>query len=430
MDAIKKFFWDNNEPAALNLLVLSAFFAMFSLPGGRLLTILAFIFWIVMLVRSRSWPGIPGVGWLVFAYTAWITLALWWGPVEQINSSQLYRHLFWLNIPLVFAFLTTTERRVRMIMALAAGATVQSIRTIVDTGRSLVSMIAADVPFRSDLFMEQFVYHRALGGPDVVGKLIPEGDMQSAQALAAGLFLSIGAYQLAAPKTTGRRWALAASFLIAFAMLLTFKRLALTGVVAAALIFAVGWLFRRAPVPVAFAKASLVLSGLFFAAATFWLGAPAGWPEKIEQAAQSGGRICMWTQVTPALVKEYPFGMGYKALTPEKMQSVARHVEKDREHVHSNPLQALIDGGWPGLFLFVWLIIEHFRNHTRYIRNLDNDQKDGVTARALALASFTLVLAGFLEYQFGAGQIALLYGLLMGTAAAGAQRVQSLSVRG
>lgn len=421
MITAKKACWDKTGPLPVNLLILAAFLTGFSHPGARILTVVALIAWLAGCVRARRRPVMPMIGWLVMAYFAWITLALWWGPAENVSGSQLYKNLFWLNIPLTFALMTSTARRTRMLLAIAAGVGVQAIRTLIDAGQLLATLISRDVPFKTNLAIDQIIYHRALGGADLLGALISKGDMQSAQILAAGMFICIGAYHVVAPSTRARRWLMAVIAIVVVAMLLTFKRLAPVAVVMAALIFFTGWFMRGSSTRAAVAKTLAIVMAMAFAAGTLILGPPAGWSHKLAVAAKGGGRICMWTQVVPALVKEYPFGMGYKALTAEKMQSIARHVEKNRTHVHSNPLQALIDGGWPGLMLFLWIMIAHLRNHLRHLRSAYGVGDEWFIARALTLASLALMVAGLFEYQFGgSAQISLLYGLVMGTVAAGA----------
>lgn len=413
--------WDRNEPLSVNLFIIGAFFTAFSLPGGRILTVLALIAWLGGCVRIKSRPVMPAVGWLVLVYFAWITLALWWGPAEHIRSSQLYKNLFWLSIPLAFGLMTTTARRIRLLMALAAGSLVLALRNISDSLRLYASLIGEEVPFDIGLAAEQILHHRRLGGQDVLGQLISAGDMQHAQMLAAGLFFIAGAWALAPKESAARRWSLLGLVLMFLSMLITFKRLAVTAVVVACLAWGLLLLMRRWPLRAAATGSIVVLVVVTLLAGAFCFGPPSGWPGKIEQAAKSGGRVCMWTKVTPALVKEYPFGIGYKALTTGQMQSIARHVEKDREHVHSNLLQSLIDGGWPGLFLFLWILVEHMRNHLRHLENAHGRREEWIVARSLGLASLVLVACGLFEYQLGSGQVSLLYAGLLGAVAAGAK---------
>jgi O-antigen ligase len=75
--------------------------------------------------------------------------------------------------------------------------------------------------------------------------------------------------------------------------------------------------------------------------------------------ADKGGRMTMWLKVAPAIHKEYPWlGIGWRALTNEMMVSVAPNVERNRNHLHSNIAEILVETGIIGFTIYViWMLL-------------------------------------------------------------------------
>ena len=136
----------------------------------------------------------------------------------------------------------------------------------------------------------------------------------------------------------------------------------------------------------------------------------------------------MWTQVTPALFREHPWlGIGYRSLTNEMMRKVAPEVERNRDHLHSNLCEVLVETGLIGLGLYLLWMGAALWDAARYAWR---SRRGGiVTDRALSLALVLMFLGllgnGLVEYNFADAEIVLAYGLVMGLAAAGSRRVAS-----
>ncbi len=419
----------NYEHASFLVYVGAAFVLMFAGVGpGRGLLIISLFLLATHLVQARRLPEIPTTGWWAFAYLIWITLALYWGPTDSVHIGQYYKNLVWLNIPIAAMLVTTVERRRAVFTALTLGAVVLSFRVF----RSVMDTIweARAEGFGADLtdWTSYVLFHTQLGDENIIARLVLHGGMQDGQRLAVGLFAVIACGWLWSHRIKVRGWQTAAFVLVLLAFIFSFKRgpWVVFGIVCA--LFAIAYLLpnsllrrMRTRVGMAGLAGMIAVAGL---AGWAW-GHQQGWferlSEQVEDASAEGGRTTMWVEITPALAREYPFGMGFKALSNEMMRNVAPHVERNQTHVHSNALQSLIDGGWIGLLLFVAWMVSAFRDAIHYIRRSIPGSADRVMSVAMLLMLMTLVGMGFVEYQLGSGQMVLLYGTVMGVVAAGAR---------
>jgi O-antigen ligase len=272
---------------------------------------------------------------------------------------------------------------------------------------------------------DRVLYHVHLDGTDLISRLIDSGGMQDGQRMAVSLIAAVMTLVLTRGKMRG--WGLVAILFALAGVLLSFKRgpwvtlsiLAIMGLGIAA------W---RYPL-----RRTLFIAVM--AGALLWGGAKlmpegsakarADFQTSIHQSIPKGGRVCMWFQVTPELVKAYPWGIGYKALDGQMMRQISRRIPAHQAHVHSNPLQAAVDGGWVGLILFLTWSVYVFRDLRRYIRQTSPQSEERRLAWAVSGMFLTLFLIGFVEYQLGSGQITMMYGVLMGAAAIAARETRA-----
>ena len=417
------------EYMAFHAYVGASFVSMFAGAGpGRALLLVSLLLLAGHLIRERRLPDIPVTGWWAIAYLVWITAALFWGPLESLQSNHFYRNLVWLNIPVGAMLLVTPERRRRFFAALALGTVVLSLRVL---GSVLVTVWTA---YREGLgvdvegWVTRVFLHRQLDGTDIIGRLVVQGGMQDGQRLAIGLIV-LAACPLLWPRWGAMKGArLSTCVLAGLAFAASFKR----GPWLALLLIYLGVaLHRLASLSVLGplrnrTVGAVIAAGILAVAAGLLSGeggrsrieAASDW---IDTAAVGGGRVCMWFEVTPELARAHPFGIGFRALSNEMMRETAPHVERGQTHVHSNLLQSLIDGGWIGLLLFIGWMISAFRDLWRYRRQSPAGSADHTMARSLFLMLATLVGMGLVEYQLGSAQMVLVYGALMGCAAAGAR---------
>ncbi len=136
---------------------------------------------------------------------------------------------------------------------------------------------------------------------------------------------------------------------------------------------------------------------------------------KREFNVEGGGRLTMWFKIAPALIRENPAGIGFGCLTNEKMKQVFRRVEPNRNHLHANWAQVLVEMGWVGLGLyFLWMgkVLLSYQAWMRRSRTL-TVQERGIASVAFALL-VGLLLNGLVEYNFGDTELMFIYAFIFG----------------
>jgi len=140
---------------------------------------------------------------------------------------------------------------------------------------------------------------------------------------------------------------------------------------------------------------------------------------KREFNVEGGGRLTMWFEIAPALIREHPQGVGYGCLTNEMMRNVSRRVERNRNHLHANWAQVLIETGWLGLALYLAWMLKSVRDGVRWTRRgalIGGDEPVWAGVAVLLLAG--LLLNGLVEYNFGDTEMMFIYAVIMGWVAA------------
>ena len=138
--------------------------------------------------------------------------------------------------------------------------------------------------------------------------------------------------------------------------------------------------------------------------------------EGLKQEFQSGsGRMMMWSEITPVLVREHPWlGIGYRVLTPDMMAKINRHVERNRNHLHSNIAQVVVETGFIGLFVYLLWMGSALFEGIRLVFSPKIAPAAGILSMALLLMLVFLLANGLVEYNFGDGELILAYGIVMG----------------
>lgn len=118
----------------------------------------------------------------------------------------------------------------------------------------------------------------------------------------------------------------------------------------------------------------------------------------------------MWTEIVPVLHEEYPYGIGFRALTDKKMESIDGRVEPNRTHVHSTPLQAFVDFSYLGVVAWLfWMVVSLLAARLTVKISKDNEV-------SMVAPIFALILFGLVEYNLADAAIVLLYSITMGLA--------------
>lgn len=136
-----------------------------------------------------------------------------------------------------------------------------------------------------------------------------------------------------------------------------------------------------------------------------------------EMKLKTGGRVALWVKVAPELIDAHPAGMGYRAVKNEDFQGHGVKIQKKLDHLHNNVLQVLLETGWAGLAVWLWWMATAFILMIRAVfANRDGPHALAV-AHGVLVGFLALHLNGMVEYNFGDGEIFLVYCTLMAVAA-------------
>jgi O-antigen ligase len=350
---------------------------------------------------------------------AWLALAVFStliSPFRARGLAALHKLLPWLQIPVALALVRSSSRLRSVVLAWIAGTTVLALLTIAQAAGTMVKAHASGLPLLTEGSFARVMAHKQLAGQDALAAIIVGGDMHDGQRLAAACLASL-ALLLFDAGLRGRPGAAVLALALPLqttALLLTFKRGAcLAALAMAAALMLLRVVARRAgPRRLLAGTLSLLpiaaMGALLLACAVVIPLSPA-LTRRTAPGARAGGRVCMWTRIAPALVRQHPwFGRGFKTLRHEDLAAIARRVEARQTHVHANSLQVLIDTGLVGALVFLGWMTAASRRAWRAAVNAAAPQI------AIAAMLTALMLCGFVEYQFGSAQMVLLYGMLMG----------------
>ena len=123
----------------------------------------------------------------------------------------------------------------------------------------------------------------------------------------------------------------------------------------------------------------------------------------------------MWTRIVPAVHEEHPYGIGFRALTNEKMRQHGKNAERRQNHVHSTPLQSFVDFGWLGVAVYLFWMGTALAAAIKslLVTRLNGESRRAVRYVPLAMLA-ALILYGLIEYNLADAEIVILYSLAMG----------------
>ena len=410
------------------LLLASAFCMGFSLPLGRLFLVLALLVFLYGCVRRRRRFVMPFSGWLLVALVAVGAVATINGINPAKGLHKLHKLVWYLGLPLAASLATTRERLRKLVLALLLGLSALCVFVLagdIHGAFAIVEHFAKTNVARYFTFPSQLAMQASMidGQRAMVAVVLALALLLVAPVLrrrpAAG-FCLLSADDGGARLSPAIPLVPLALALAIAAEVLQLKRgsWACTIAVSALLLLMVRREGGTADPPhgrragrrwIAVAVAAAAIAGA--------LALP---PVRVRLAqipgeftAAKGGRLAMWTQVAPTLFREHPMGIGFRSLTNEKMREIAPRIEKDRDHLHSNPVEMAVSFGWPGLLLYLAWMAAVFADALR-------GGREAVPVGAAVLAIF---LNGFVEYNFADAEMILVFGLLCGLAAA-AKRIR------
>jgi hypothetical protein len=404
-----------NKDWAYLLLMVSAFCMGFSLPLGRLFLLAAAVGLAIDAARGRRRLRMPLTGWLWLALLALAVVVTAHGLNPDKGMGKLDKLIWFMGIPVAASVIDSRERFWQVLRALIYGLSFLALRVCIRN------------PMYAQAISARFAHTRMAAHFPYAQELIHQGSLVDGQRLMVGLVgavaLVMGSCALA--RMGSRRLELAVQrepaegdapvrpwrlrirlwplliILLAAAEILVMKR----GSWFSAILVLVALMSRRLRWR-RMLLGAVVLTGLA-------VGVPPIRQRLLsletEFNADSGGRLAMWTEVAPRLLRERPWGIGFRAMTPELMRKIAPQIERNRDHLHSNFVEMTVSLGWAGLALYlVWVAFL-----------LRDALVSDATPRPIFWMILALFLNGFVEYNFADAEIVILLGLLGGLASAG-----------
>jgi O-antigen ligase len=383
--------------AAFKCLAVSAFAMAFNLPIGRGLLVISIVLYGIECWKSRRMPEVSGLFWLAALFLLMALISTLHG-VDPAGTFKNLRKLPWYLAGIfAYASMVRSPWRLSVIMhAFAAGAGVLAIWVMI-TGAAAGFHASGD------------------GGP-IISAVKGAGSMTDAQILMAGMLITLAV--IIVSRKQGRRclgWVLLI-LIQGLALLITFKRgswMCFVAVLGMVLGIKANWRY---------------VAGLFAAVVLIALLPPvrarlADLGGEFDVA--KGGRMTMWFKIAPAIHQQYPWlGIGWRAMTNERMVEIAENVERNRNHLHSNIAEVLVETGWIGFgFYVLWMGYAFWQCLRFHIGAGSESMEDSFYSLALLSVFCALLCNGLVEFNFADGEIVIVYAMVMGCAVAGVDRL-------
>lgn len=129
-----------------------------------------------------------------------------------------------------------------------------------------------------------------------------------------------------------------------------------------------------------------------------------------------GGRETMWA-LGAEISQRYPLGVG--AHNAKVMRDISPSLPETHTHMHNNFLNVAVEFGWLGLGVYLWwmfvAIVPGFKSWNR-MRGAEGSTAYELKMLSLGLSTSLIAwqTAGFVEYNFGDGEVRLIAYFLMG----------------
>lgn len=383
---------------AFNWLLLSTFVSAFNLPLGRALLIVTLAIIIADCIKKKNVPKLPATAWMALLFFISASISTFAG-VNPAEAGPKLRKLLWYSAIPIYAILVNSPKRLSVTLASFAGGTgaLAVWITLRNAWKAYADVKADPALLFSDV-------------------MITLGSMTDAQRLMVGILISTGGLILIRKKGASTMWWWILLTIQASALLLTFKRGSLI-----CLILSLG-LYVVSRLKVRYVAAFLALFALIL---LFPSQRQRIFSLRDEFNPDKGGRMTMWFRVAPVIHKQYPWmGIGWRALTNEMMIEAHPKTEKNRNHLHSNIAEIIVETGWIGFAIYsLWMLkilydAVFFAHGSR-----KNDDDDPVNSFVLLMAITALLLNGLVEFNFADGEIVLIFSMVAGCAAAGLKRL-------
>lgn len=363
---------------------------VFSIALGQVMAGLCFLFFLAAVFRGEARWRMPVAAWLGFAFVVVAVAGSWrMGGVEGLWG-RCGKLLWFLLLPVSASLVTSSRRVMQVVWAFLGGGALLALRDLI-----LHPVRAARKPV-----------------PDFLTSLIDKGSMTDGQMLMLAVVVcTVVALVFMRNGRPVPRWVWWMLALQILGLLVNFKR---------------GSWFCAVLLVGALLATHLRWRGIILAAVVVAgvAALPPVWHRLgglKEELSRPDGRLAMWTRVTPALVREHPAGIGYGRLDNRMMKEAWPGIEPDRNHLHANWAQVLVETGWAGLALYLaWMGWGLVRAAWRAVRvSASGVPLDKVVAPVLLLVLAGLNLNGLVEYNFGDTELMFIYAIWLGVGGAG-----------
>jgi hypothetical protein len=379
-------------------LILSAFASAFSLPAGRALLGVAALLTILLVFAEGRFPKIPRTVWIGLMFVSVAVAVTVYGVNPELGVPKLSKLLWFGGIAVMAALIDSEERLSGVLKAFALGTGVLALKTYWDSIRVCLEA-------RPDVDAGTTSYYTAI---------LNAGSITDGQRYMVGIAIVLGMIYICKQ----RRWTAVGWWILlamqCVALLLTLKRgswLCTCGIVALFIVLRMNWRY-------------LIVMGICFLLLLLVPFIRGRLMDTMKEFSEGkGGRVAMWTKIAPVLIKERTWvGQGYRSLTNERMREIDPTVEPNRDHLHSNPVQVLVATGVLGFILYLLWMASGVVDIVRFFRASSRDPVVTQTLAVVVLLMFVgLLINGLVEYNIGDAEIVLIYGIVMGSAAAGAR---------
>jgi O-antigen ligase len=374
------------ESWAFGALLATVGSVVFSIVLGQLMAGICFLCFAVALIRGKVKWRMPLLVWLgvVFVGVA-VAGSLWMGGWAGLWG-RTGKLMWFLLLPVTFSLVQTPRRAMQMVWAFLAGGMILAIKDLV-----MHPIRAARDPL-----------------PTFMAALVDKGSMTDGQMLMLGVVSATAivlVFMRNGRSVPGWLWLM---LVVPMAgLLINFKRgswlcaVLLVGVMLAGHLRWRGWLV-----------AAVVMVGVVALPPVHHRLGGLG-----QEFTRADGRLAMWTQVAPRLVSEHPMGVGYGRLTNEMMKQVWPRIESNRNHLHANWAQVLVETGWAGLGLYLaWMVCGLIQAVRATRVACEGSALGRVVAPVVLLMLAGLFLNGLVEYNFGDTELMFVYAVVMGMA--------------
>jgi hypothetical protein len=372
---------------AFGCLLATVFSIAFSIALGQVFAGLTFLLFLTGLFKGRISGRLPAVVWFAAAFTAVAVATSWRGGGAHGLWGRTGKLLWFMLIPVTASLACRPDRASKVIWAFLLGCVTLALKDLIGN------------PIRA--------WQNPV--PDYLTALIDKGSMTDGQMLMLGLV--VGVLMVLVPLKEERRpsrWMVALLVTLGAGLLIGFKRgswfcaILLVGLILLKNFRWRAWLLL------------VLITAAFFSLPPVQTRMG---QLKREWNRDGGGRLTMWSRVAPFLIQKRPEGVGYGCLTNRMMRYACRYAEPNRNHLHANWAQVLVETGWLGLALYLLWMGKALADSVRWVRLTREGPFPEKTVSVAALLMLGgLFLNGLVEYNFGDTELMFIYAILMGLA--------------